>query len=98
MLNALVDLSKYQSTWGFSDAELKTIGDINGDGILTNLDIQCLLDLVSSQGGGSVDAVPEPSFVVLLCVGVLGLVVVGRRLKLTTYSPSPPHAPAVFTV
>jgi len=48
------------------------IGDINGDGVVNNADLQALLSLLQS-GGGSNAAVPEPASLVLLAAGSLML-------------------------
>ena len=86
MLNALTDLEAYQSRYGLSDAQLLAIGDINqdysaatGSGGFNNRDIQPFLDLLQSQGGGSIAAVPiaavpEPASIGLAIVGLGGLI------------------------
>ncbi len=70
MLSALTDLSVYQSTFNVPAAELTAIGDLDGDGLVTNRDIQPMLNLLAS-GAGSLQAVPEPPTVVLAAVLVL---------------------------
>ncbi len=60
MLAALTDLPTYQLNYSVPLGELIAIGDLTGDGSVTNADIQPLLDLVS-PGTGSVQSVPEPA-------------------------------------
>jgi hypothetical protein len=58
LLTALTDLNTYASNHSLSPTQLAAIGDFDGDGQVTNRDIQGLLDLVASLGGGSVAAEP----------------------------------------
>jgi hypothetical protein len=74
MLRALSDLAAYQAKNGLSDSELSAIADVNRDGTITNADIQALLELLKS-GGGSTDAVPEPSGLALICLAIVSFVV-----------------------
>ncbi len=46
------DLSHFQSLHGLSNAKMLAIGDLNGDGKISNLDLQPLLNLVVHVGGG----------------------------------------------
>jgi Dockerin type I domain len=64
---ALRDLNAFQLSNNLSAADLGAFGDINGDGKVTNVDLQSLLDLVKA-GGGSTATVPEPSTLVLAVV------------------------------
>ena len=73
MLAALTDLNQYKTTNSLSDADLLAIGDLNNSGTLTNADIQPRLDLVATQGGGSMAAVPEPATLLLLFLAAVGL-------------------------
>ena len=73
MLTALTDLNSYASTNSLSPTQLAAIGDFDNSGTVTNRDIQGLLDLVASLGGGSVAAVPEPRSIVLLGLGALAI-------------------------
>ncbi len=76
MENALVDLHSYQTTNSLSDSQMLTLGDLNGDGVVNNADLQALLNLLKS-GGGSNNPVPEPSALALLALG--SVVLVARR-------------------
>jgi hypothetical protein len=83
MLKALVDLNKYKSDRGLTDGDLAAIGDFNGDGLLTNADIQPELDLTASQGGaGAVTAVPEPASLVLVMLALPAILSTARRRRL----------------
>ncbi len=78
MLQALTDLNAYKSAHSLTDALLTTIGDFDSSSTVTNRDIEGLLDLVASQGGGSGTAVPEPASLGLLIIGA-GTMIVRRR-------------------
>ncbi len=72
MMLALTDPSQYETDFGVSSALLDEIGDVNGDGSITNADLQDLeLELINGQGNNSV--VPEPASLALLGIGSLFL-------------------------
>jgi fibronectin-binding autotransporter adhesin len=77
-LTALTDLNHYKTLHSFNDVQMVTVADTNYDDVVTNADIQSLLDLVAG-GGGAAAAVPEPSSCLLLGLG--GFVVILRRRK-----------------
>ena len=58
MLGALADLGGYQSSRNIVGRELLAIGDVNGDGVFGNDDIQPLLTLLANQS--AMQGVPEP--------------------------------------
>src|SRR5262245_61876322 len=68
-VSALADLNGYQATHGpgggaLSDPQLLQIADLTDDDLVTNADIQGLINLLANgggSGGGSLTAVPEPS-------------------------------------
>ena len=72
MLAALTDLNSYKSPDYVAAADLVSMGDVNGDGVLNNADVQSLLTMLKS-GGGSLAAVPEPASIVLLALALPGL-------------------------
>jgi hypothetical protein len=82
MLSALSNLTSYQSTKNLNSAELLSIGDLDGNGLINNLDVQSLLNLlaVSASGGGTLAAVPEPSSALILGMGTF--LVLARRAHL----------------
>ncbi len=60
MSAALTNLPSYEISNGLTDSQLIQIGDLNGDSAVTNADLQKLLKNLRN-GGGSLDAVPEPA-------------------------------------
>jgi hypothetical protein len=69
MLAALTNLNAYQhgsnsQSETLADADLETIADLNGDGKITNGDLQSLLNLL--KGGGGSTSVPEPPACLLM--------------------------------
>jgi len=76
-LKALTNLNAYKTLRGFNDSQLITVADTNYDDVVTNSDIQSLINLVGG-GAGSLAAVPEPSSLALLA---LGGVLVGQRVR-----------------
>ena len=84
-LTALTDLNTYKTQRGFNDVQLITVADTNYDDVVTNADIQSLLDLIIAGGGnGAAVGVPEPATFVLLAFGailIVGRVAARRRQK-----------------
>ncbi len=70
METALVGLNGYQSAKGLNAAQLLAIGDINGDGVISNADLQMLLGALKA-GGGSSDPVPEPAALVIAATSLV---------------------------
>jgi chondroitin AC lyase len=62
----------------FSNADIKFILDVNGDGRDTNADVQALINYLLA-GHGNTSPVPEPSAWVLLALGAVWLVRQKRR-------------------
>jgi streptogramin lyase len=76
---ALTNPQSYESTYGVDATLLSAIGDLNGDGIVNNADLQWLLNLLNS-GGGSTNPVPEPGTFVL-AVFALGLLLLLEQFR-----------------
>lgn len=84
---ALADLNKDQATHrNLTSAQLISIGDLNGDGLVTNAELQGFINLLANGGAsGSVTALPTPSAFVLLalalpvCGWVLRRKLLGRK-------------------
>jgi len=77
MITALTDLKTYKKNNFTEDKQLSFLGDINGDHVVTNADLQALLNQVKS-GSGAVSAVPEPSSILLVAAIVLSLILMNR--------------------
>ena len=88
--NALADLSAYQMANGLSNAQLLAVADPDGDGQVTNADIQALISLMASFGGsGALTAVPEPATWLLAAIAfVFGPVGVAAKRSRASASPS----------
>ncbi len=68
MLSALTDRAAFEASHALNDDKLFTIGDMDGDGQFTNLDLQGMISFIQS-GQGSVAPVPEPASIALLGFG-----------------------------
>jgi fibronectin-binding autotransporter adhesin len=65
MLQALSDLSRFQSTNSLADGELTAVGDLDGSGSLNNADVQSLATLIANISAANLSnstaqPVPEP--------------------------------------
>jgi len=97
MQRALRDLNLYQATHGpgggsLSSAQLVSLGDLTGDGQVTNADLQGLIDYLASGGGGvtpEFTAVPEPASFFLAVIGLIALLTRPNSLRLGR--PQPGH-------
>jgi hypothetical protein len=78
MMGALANLNGYAAANNLSSYDITTLGDINGDGSVTNADLQSFENYLIS-GGGSTHAVPEPATLVMLAAGA-GLLAL-RRIR-----------------
>ena len=68
MLQALTDLNAYQTSKMLQSSDVLSIGDINTDGIVNNLDMQAFLNQLKN-GSGGLASVPEPASWLLLAAG-----------------------------
>jgi Dockerin type I domain len=71
MMSALANVKGYETSHGFSNSTFTTIGDLNGDGLVNNRDLQSLISLVASTtgGAGALQMVPEPGSLLLWVSG-----------------------------
>jgi hypothetical protein len=77
MQAALVDLNGFQAAnSSLSAADLLTLEDVNGDGVVNNGDSQALLSFLIG-GGNSFNSVPEPASGVLMGLAAVALSAVG---------------------
>ena len=79
---ALVNLNGYKNGGNSLGADLSagdilSIGDLNGDHIITNADLQSLLNLLKSGGGST--SVPEPAALVLMLLATAAWLVPARQ-------------------
>jgi hypothetical protein len=78
MQNALAGLNNFKTSHSLNNYGLNSIADLNGDGQVTNADLQMLLNTLKA-GGGNTTAVPEPASVSLAVLAVAGFCVVAGR-------------------
>ena len=77
LLQLLIDVPAYKSTYKVSDSNTVSIADLNHDGRVNNLDLQALLNAI--KPGGSLAPVPEPGAGLLLLTGAAAVVFWQRR-------------------
>jgi hypothetical protein len=76
---ALVNLPAYEKQYNMSPYDMNLIGDVNGDGQVTNADLQAL---ITGLKNGTLNAVPEPASFLLLGLGGAFFLVGKLRRKL----------------
>jgi hypothetical protein len=80
LMAALSDLTAYQATHGpggsaLTDSQLLQIADLTGDNLVTNADIQGLINLLANGGGSSsLSAVPEPNGLALTVMAAISAI------------------------
>ena len=79
MLGAMSSPQTYLSQHNLSSDDFVSMGDLNGDGKVTNADVQSLVNMLAGGGSASLAAVPEPSTMCLLAVGGMLIFGVCRR-------------------
>jgi hypothetical protein len=88
MANALADLSGYQAYWGLTNDQLNALANFDGgQTVVTNRDLQGLINALANAGGGARSAVPEPTTLAQTIVGGAILLVVrflGARRRLAS--------------
>jgi len=87
MLQALANPSAYKAANNnMSSMEFTAIADVNQDGVVSNADLQALLNLLAGGGGGT-SSVPEPSAALLawIALGCWLLVQWRRFIRLPRY-------------
>jgi hypothetical protein len=80
MMGALVDLPSYMSTYDLSPSDLNTICNVNGDGDITNADMQSLIKLLVDDAN-QVQSVPEPAALILCALGGILCVMLRRKIR-----------------
>src|SRR5262249_40228284 len=89
MLNALKNLTNYQSSHGMLNQEFNAICDVNGDGSVSTSDLLPLMNLLASGiqagdgifGGSELATVPEPASILLGAISFGLLLVEARRIR-----------------
>ena len=92
LMTALSNLNGFETSRGITtNAQLLQVADINGDGVVNNLDLQSLISEEansiigsvviggSGSGGATLVAVPEPASISLLFLGGIAALLVHRR-------------------
>jgi hypothetical protein len=72
LMTALSDLKAYEGS--LTDAQFAEIADLNKDGLVTNVDLQGLIDYLANGGTGTLAAVPEPTGLLLAAIAGLCMI------------------------
>ena len=95
LMNAVQDLASYKSAHQLSDADLLSVGDINGDHVVNNFDVQSMLDLLRNGTGAA--AVPEPAAISLAAIALALILFVGCNGKTNSPKSEPQTTPTTAT-
>ena len=79
MMTALSDPDAFKAKNGLNAADLLALGDVDGDNVVTDADLQALLVQLANAGGASLATVPEPSALALFAGAMLVLLAIQRR-------------------
>jgi hypothetical protein len=80
LMTALTNLNAYQTSHGFSNQDLLTVANVNGDSAVTNTDLEALLVMLANDIQPGISPVPEPGGVCLVACGLaIGLAFGGAR-------------------
>jgi hypothetical protein len=80
MMDALVDLPDYMSTYDLSPADLNTICNVNGDGEFNIADLQALLSKLIC-GANQVQSIPEPAGLALCSLGGILCAMLRQKIR-----------------
>jgi O-glycosyl hydrolase len=53
LMTALMDMTAYQTGYGLTPNDAMTVGNLDGDSAITNLDVQAMIILLANAGGGA---------------------------------------------
>jgi len=81
MMSALANLSAYKTSHGFSNSDLLTVANINGDSAVTNTDLQSLLCMLANDVQPPISPVPEPTAGALAAFGGLLIALSINRIR-----------------
>jgi hypothetical protein len=73
-----VVLSNYNGTFS---GDTWVLGDFDGNGTVNGVDLNVVLSNYNQSSGGASAAVPEPSTLLLIAAGIVGLLARGRRKR-----------------
>lgn len=75
LTTALSDLQAYEGN--LSDAQFAEVADLTKDGLVTNADLQGLIDYLANGGTGTLAPVPEPSTLQLAAIAIISMLALG---------------------
>jgi hypothetical protein len=75
LMTALTDLNAYEN--GLTDAQFAEVADLTNDGLVTNTDLQGLIDYLANGGTGAPAPVPEPGSLQLAAMAIISVLALG---------------------